>query len=82
MNFSGEEGHPDIQYSTRPENEPGTPGLEGRHLTITPTRSFESSPKVFYFQQFECVLDIKILGLTFVNARGAVNHTLEVVQVC
>ena len=32
MNFSGKEGHPNIQPSTRPGIEPGTSGLGGRDL--------------------------------------------------
>ena len=32
VNFSGKEGHPNIQPSTRPEIEPGTSGLGGRDL--------------------------------------------------
>ena len=32
MNFSGKEGHPNIQPSTRPGIEPGTTGLGGRDL--------------------------------------------------
>ena len=32
MNFSGKEGHPNIQPSTRPRIEPGTSGLGGRDL--------------------------------------------------
>ena len=32
MSFSGKEGHPNIQPSTRPGIEPGTSGLGGRDL--------------------------------------------------
>ena len=32
MNFSGKEGHPNVQPSTRPGIEPGTSGLGGRDL--------------------------------------------------
>ena len=37
MNFSGKEGHPNIQPSTRPRVEPGTSGFGGRDLTTGPT---------------------------------------------
>ena len=35
--FSGKEGHPNIQSSTRPGVEPGTSGLGDRDLTTVPT---------------------------------------------
>ena len=37
VNFSGKEGHPNIQPSTRLVIEPGISGQGGRDLTIAPT---------------------------------------------
>ena len=37
MNFSGKEGHPNIQPSTRTGIQPGTSALGGRDLTTAPT---------------------------------------------
>ena len=37
VNFSGKEGHTDIQPLTMPGIEPGTIGLGGRDLTTVPT---------------------------------------------
>ena len=41
MNFSGKEGQPNIQRSTRPGVEPGISGLGGRDLTTAPTLPLE-----------------------------------------
>ena len=41
MNFSGKEGHPNIQPSTRPGIEPGTSGLGGRDLNYCANSSAE-----------------------------------------
>ena len=37
VNFSGKEGHPNIQTSTRPGIKPGTSGLGGKDLITAPT---------------------------------------------
>ena len=44
MNFSGKEGHPNIQPSTRPEIELGTSGLGGRDLNHCANPSEISQP--------------------------------------
>ena len=41
VNFSGKEGQPNIQRSTRPGVEPGISGLGGRDLTTAPTLPLE-----------------------------------------
>ena len=53
MNFSGKEGHPNIQPSTRPGIEPGTSGLGGRDLNhcANPSAKFSElyqAQKIFY----------------------------------
>ena len=48
VNFSGKEGHPNIQPSTRPGIKPGTSGLGGRDLTTAPTPPLYNTRKETY----------------------------------
>ena len=68
MNFSGKEGHPNIQPSTRPGIEPGTSGLGGRDLNHC------ANPNHSCYLQMEC-LEI------FVNLKLIDKIKLKVVVV-
>ena len=85
MNFSGKEGHPNIQPSTRPGIEPGTSGLGGRDLnhcanpSVLPFQSQGraktcSKPPIFGLlaKGGAVLLSIQLLALEFVTLTSNV----------
>ena len=82
VNFSGKEGHPNIQPSTRPGIEPGTSGLGGRDLNHCANPSAITYDNGSYNKDnSEDAMLSYICVSTFVSGLGMVSNRILLPQI-